>query len=329
MDSIRTWIGAYLYYPEPWEEFLVHGVKPFVEIVFEKKLVEQFFFIRYWERGPHIRLRFKGNKNRLEKEVKNTLEIFFTKYFEDHPSKRKKSKLYKKLPAKQQWFPNHSIQHIEYKPEIARYGGPAGVLIAEEQFEASSRAVLSILEESEAWNYEQALGYAIQLHLSFAFAMSMDLMQAKQFYSHIFQDWFVRSYRLRKDISEEGLTKYRDSTLKAFEEIFNNQKSTLISYHKALWRALEKNIEFEQNWLNNWLNEMTIISNKLKKAQKEHKLIFLKRFVPNSKINVSETNQILWAILGSYVHMTNNRLGILNRDEAYLGYLIKRSLQNI
>ncbi|MFP5247245.1 MAG: lantibiotic dehydratase C-terminal domain-containing protein, partial [Thermoanaerobaculia bacterium] len=31
-------------------------------------------------------------------------------------------------------------------------------------------------------------------------------------------------------------------------------------------------------------------------------------------------------ILVSYLHMTNNRLGVANRDEAYLAYLIARSL---
>ena len=35
-----------------------------------------------------------------------------------------------------------------------------------------------------------------------------------------------------------------------------------------------------------------------------------------------KANQERWAIYDSYVHMTNNRLGILNRDEAYLAYIM-------
>ena len=34
----------------------------------------------------------------------------------------------------------------------------------------------------------------------------------------------------------------------------------------------------------------------------------------------------LWPILESYTHMTNNRLGVLNRDEAFLGYLIENTM---
>ena len=41
---------------------------------------------------------------------------------------------------------------------------------------------------------------------------------------------------------------------------------------------------------------------------------------------ISPEQQQRWAIYDSYIHMTNNRLGILNRDEGYLGYLIKEGL---
>jgi hypothetical protein len=102
---------------------------------------------------------------------------------------------------------------------------------------------------------------------------------------------------------------------------------TSASYHKTLWDAFENGIEFEQDWLNNWLKEMIIIGNELKTVRKKQELVFPEHYKPNFEINFSEENQKLWYILESYVHMTNNRLGILNRDEAYLGYLIKKSLE--
>jgi len=36
-----------------------------------------------------------------------------------------------------------------------------------------------------------------------------------------------------------------------------------------------------------------------------------------------------WSIYADYLHLTNNRLGILNRDEPFLSYLITRSLKNM
>lgn len=35
----------------------------------------------------------------------------------------------------------------------------------------------------------------------------------------------------------------------------------------------------------------------------------------------------LWYIYESLIHMTNNRLGITNSDEAYLAYLIYKTIQ--
>jgi len=327
--SIKTWLAAHLYYAEPWEEFLINAVKPYVDTVLEKKLAEQFFFVRYWERGPHIRLRFKGKKHILDQKTKPQLESFFLNYFKKNSSRRNEPERTRKLTEEQSWFPNNSLQFIPYEPEVERYGGPVGILISEKQFEVSSRAVLSIIKESNNWDYDRALGAAIQLHLSFAFSLGMDLTETTQFYSHIFKIWFSHAYGAEPNISAEESKKSQDLALKAFDENFSRQKSILIPYHEKLLNAFEDNTEFEQAWLNSWLQEMTIVGNELRDAQKKRQLIIPDWFNPSPEINVPEANQKLWPILESYVHMTNNRLGILNRDEAYLGYLIKRSLEHL
>src|SRR5438874_11952323 len=54
-----TWRSYHLFRAEPWEEFLCTGVRPLVDELADAGLTEGFFFIRYWERGPHIRLRLK------------------------------------------------------------------------------------------------------------------------------------------------------------------------------------------------------------------------------------------------------------------------------
>lgn len=325
-DSTQAWLAAYLFYPDPWERFLLQAVKPFVEKVIEKRLAEQFFFIRYWERGPHIRLRFKGERALLESTLKPELKEFFERYFAENPIPRTDPPWTEELPAEPRWFPNHSVQFIDYEPEIDRYGGPAGILIAEKQFEVSSRVVLAIIAERDPWDYDRALGAAIQLHLGFAWALGMSLTETTQFYSKIFKDWFSRAYAWEPDISAEALQERRRLTLKAFEEKFAAQKSTLVSYFKTLWNAFDRAAEFEQAWLNDWLDKMSVIGEQLRAAQKDRRLLFPQELTPDRAIPILEAQQRLWYILGSYVHMTNNRLGILNRDEAYLGYLIKSGL---
>ena len=327
----QTWLAAYLYYAEPWEDFLTKAVKPFVEAVFARKQAEQFFFIRYWERGPHIRLRFKGDPQQLQQAVQPELAAYFSHYFEEHPSTRVEPESMEALPESHRWFPNNSIQYIAYEPEVERYGGPAGIGIAERQFEASSRAILSILAESEDWNYDRALGAAIQLHLGFSYALGMSLQEAIYFYTFYSEVWLPAGERwmtlaYRSDGFLEDTERPQKTMRQAFEETFVEQRAALIPYHKILWEAFHQGVSFEQDWLNDWIVQMKRVAAALKQAQQQGHLSIPAEFTINPQLAVPEASQRLWSILGSYVHMINNRLGVLNRDEGYLGYLIKESL---
>lgn len=326
-NTSKTWLAAYLYHAEPWEQFLLKIMKPFVDDVIKKALAEQFFFIRFWERGPHIRLRFKGDTDTLQNQIKPQLENYFLSYFKEHPSVRQDPDDMNKWPVDQQWLPNDSVQYIEYDPEVERYGGPYAILTAEKQFEASSRTVLAVIEESDSWDYDRALGAAIQLHLGFTFALGMNLAEAVEFYSRIARHWFASAYGYTAGISPEELKKRQEITMKAFEENFERQKTTLVTFHQTLWSALTEGMEFEQEWLNLWIRRMRAIADELKDIQQQNKLVIPQWFQPEPDKKTPVDQQYWWPVLESYIHMTNNRLGILNRDEAYLGYLIKESLK--
>lgn len=328
-ESQPQWLAAYLYYAEPWDELLINAVRPFVNEMMHSKLADQFFFIRYWEMGPHIRLRFKGFPEKLNHEIRPRLIKHFENYYNSNPSQRIDPEWTRNLPLDQKWFPNNSIQFIDYEPEVERYGGPHGILIAEEQFELSSRVILNVLNESKAWDYQRALGAAIQLHLAFASAFNMTSAEAADFYSDIFKGWFASAYGYSPDLSEDEIKQRQETTLKAFDEQFTSQKDMLTHFHRMIWDALNQEIEFEQEWMNQWLAGMKTLAGTLSIIQTEGKLLFPDWSKPNPKLTTHPDRQKIWSIIGSYVHMTNNRLGILNRDEAFLGYIIKECLSNI
>lgn len=322
----KTWLSAYLFYTGNWEHFLVDQVKPFVDEMIANKYVEEFFFIRYWEKGPHIRLRLKGRSEVLENIVQRALEKYFNDFFLKNPSHRDEQDWQKDLPEDVRAYPNNSIQFIPYEPEYERYGGMGGMPIGEEQFEASSLAVLSIFSENADWDYDKAMGAAIQMHLSFAQALGMDLKEAAHFYSGIFQAWLYMTYDWN-DLSKEEHMRKRKIVLDAFEDQFAKQHAVLVPYHLSVWEALESGEEFEEHWLNKWIEDVKMTGKKMTAAQKNGELTFPEDSLITNTWDVSMEKRQLYFIYGSYVHMTNNRLGILNRDEAFLGYLIKRSLE--
>ncbi len=320
------WLAAYLFYNGNWEDFLKKAVNPFVNSIIEKKWADQYFFIRYWENGPHIRLRFKGKQEILINKVKPELDQYFTSYFKKNLSEREDPEWVKHLAEKDKWFPDNTIQYIKYEPEIDRYGGPIAIEIAEKQFQASSNAVFDIISQTNNWSYERALGAAIQLHLGFSYAMGMTLDEMKHFYTFIFSAWLPRAYNYNVNNNLEQNQAQQKIVLEAFEKTFIKQQEMLVPYHQTVWEAFHDNIEFEDEWLNTWLTEIKKIKQELKNVVENKQIKFQSYFTPNPVISVDINQQKFWSIYESYVHMTNNRLGVLNQDEAYLGFLINRSL---
>lgn len=328
--STKTWLSAYLYYNEPWENLLQEALIPFVEQSLKANEVEQYFFIRYWEKGPHIRLRFYGNATYLQNELKPRLMAYFSAYFSEKPSVRENQELIDKLPDEHKWFENNSIQFIDYEPETERYGGEEALLVAERQFQVSSDVVLAAISESSNWNYERALGVAIQMHLAFGFALGMNAVEMAEFYSYIFKGWLPMAYNAYDEtLTKEQHLEKQNEVVVLFAQQFNSQKNVLVPYHEAILEALSDGDEFEEEWLNKWISSMQQIYVDLLALAKEDRITYPDRYLLNGQYKTDADRVKLWGIYASYVHMTNNRLGIQNRDEGFLGYLIMKSLENI
>jgi len=326
-NAPKQWLAAYLYYAEPWEAFLTKGVMPFVQQVLDAGWAQQWFYIRYWEQGPHIRLRFYGTPAQME-PIKPALEKHFNAYYKQHPSEREESEWVKNLPPERQWFPNNSIQYIEYEPETDRYGGPVGLLISERHFQDSSVAIMGVTAESDEWDYTRALGAAIQMHLGFAYGTGMNRHEATRFFVRTFQGWLPRAYYFwEKDVPQEEYQRRRTETLKAFDENWQKQKGTILPYVKMVWEALEQDQEFEQTWLNDWVQGVARTTAQLAAEQEKGTIIWPPYKMQNEEPEpqIAPERQERWKIYDSYIHMINNRLGVQNRDEGYLGYLIKES----
>lgn len=327
----ETWLAAYLYYEQPWEEFLFSGLLPFVETAFAKGFAKQFFFIRYWERGPHIRLRIKGSSSILTSELKPLLIQHFTSFFSQFPSTRIIPEAVDTKDESMPWFPNNTIQFIPYEPETERYAGETGLAISEEQFQASSKAVLSVIKKSKEWDYTKALGAAIQLHLSFASSMGMQSEEAAGFFHKVFFNWLPSAYSGfgRKNLSIKEIKNREATTLEAFDKTYEEQKEILLPFINTVWEGLQEEAEFEEEWLNTWIKELKEIKEALLVAKENRLLTIPQWFHYLESSNFTKDQQALWFLYDSYIHMTNNRLGIQNRDEGFLGYLLYKSFKTL
>ncbi|MFK7809747.1 MAG: thiopeptide-type bacteriocin biosynthesis protein [Saprospiraceae bacterium] len=331
-DNPSSWLAAHLYYNEPWERLLIESVLPFAEIIKQTGIAESWFFIRYWDRGPHIRLRFKATPTVIEQMLRSNTEEHFLNYFQSVPSFRTDPPYPAGIPESYKWLPNNSVCFEAYFPEYQRYGGEAGVGIAEEQFALSSKIILKYIESTgQQWSYDDSLGTAIKLHLSFLKSAGLNYKAVISFLKFYFENWLPHAIVLEPGERDATvIQKKKIETLQQFSDAYDLQKESLISFHKTLWKGLQQEEDtFVDVLLVEWIRENKLILNNLQQAEKENHLEARHEDFAYQKTKDHPFYQPLWDHYADYMHMTNNRLGVQNKDEGYLGYLMLSAMEEL
>jgi thiopeptide-type bacteriocin biosynthesis protein len=330
--SHDTWLSIHLFYNEPWEDFLQKAIEPYVNTAVQTGIAQQYFFIRYWEKGPHVRLRLKGDLEMINSILKPNLEEHFNHYFESKPSRRIEPNYPPGFSENLKWYPNNTLRYSDYEPEFGRYGGPVGVALCEKQFFISSQTVLEFIKlKGKTWSYDDAMGIAIKLHLIFIHAAGLSIDAAISFFDFYAKNWLPYTFKnLQQEITEEDFEVQSTLSIRAFEESFESQKASLISFHSILWNTMEEGDSFDEEILNKWLNENKLILNDLFLNEKEEGLSSrTAKYDYQVKPTQYPEKELIWSILVDCIHMTNNRLGIFNRDESYLSFMMMRCLEEI
>lgn len=326
-----AWLSAHLFYTEPINVFLAKAIKPYLDTVIQSGIAERMFFIRYFERGKHIRLRFEGEDYVLNHILKPNMIEHFEAYFSMYPSERSDPSFHPDAPASQLWLPNNSLHFIDYEPELERYGGQYSLSICERLFHSSSTCVLASMTGAwqPTWSYQQAMGVAIKLHLAMVHAFGFDIEDAADFFTEVHAHWLpfaVARERATQTQYEVQLRMMADN----YEQGFQEQKEGMLSYHAAFWEALIEEKEFEETYIDNWILECRRIGLEFRLAEAQG-MIQPRPDVYRLKMQTEKGKELvdMWSFYADFVHLTNNRLGIDNEDESYLAYLIMRSLEEM
>lgn len=309
----RTWLSGHFFCATDPTPLLLNGLFSWVDTLREQGVIEQFFFIRYFEGGPHLRLRLLGQPDRLVAEAVPFLEKEAAAYFAQRPSERSPT-------APPDWFPNDSVVWIAYEPETERYGGPVAIQWAERQFQASSEASRGAIASAE-WTYSRSLGVGLQLHTAYSCYLLDTPAERANFWNAVAANW--SAYPLLTSNSAQGTNRIDPQALidlhTKFEQLFLKQKAVLEPFFDDLWAMLITQSDFDEPWYRAWLSGLRQHRLDLDALAQAGQLKVPTQLNPTASVG----RQYL---LHSYVHMTNNRLGISNYDEGYLGYLMQRLL---
>jgi thiopeptide-type bacteriocin biosynthesis protein len=139
------------------DRLLTDTVRPLVDRALAERLADRWFFIRYADPQPHVRVRFHGDDRRLAAELLPALATLLGPLVDDGRIAR--------------W------QVDTYVREVERYGGDAAIDLAEEIFCIDSACVMSILsstpgDEGLEWRWRLGLCGVDLLLDSLGFSLS-------------------------------------------------------------------------------------------------------------------------------------------------------------
>ncbi|MEU7748607.1 lantibiotic dehydratase C-terminal domain-containing protein [Nonomuraea sp. NPDC049158] len=167
---VPGWISAHLFHAGSLDSLIAQMIAPL-----EGELREElagFFFLRYWEGGPHVRLRVKPQGGADTGRIRRLIRQRADTYFAEHPSVRGfASADYQALAARlahaerradhdDRLYPNDAVEFIGYLPEHHVYGEGACIAAVEEHFTDSSRLACEILAAGPDQGRRAAIGLA-------------------------------------------------------------------------------------------------------------------------------------------------------------------------
>ncbi|MGD8778118.1 MAG: thiopeptide-type bacteriocin biosynthesis protein [Ignavibacteria bacterium] len=308
-ESIHIFFKGDIYSYE-CDKIILELASPFIKTCFENKWIERYFFIRYSELGTHIRLRFFGKPENLNGEFKRCCNEFV---INNLPEELIEFPIKKTLLNKDQKPEKESTPYlwIPYEPEVDRYGGEEAVKAAEDFFFYSSNTVIELLNKIKEGDKSSRLGFGLILFVVTIYSFFKELGNAKSFLKS-----YSEGYLKVRAREESEFKSWQDS----FDKGFEKQSSKLIKYVSTIWEALETDSELGDPF-DKFTSHCLEIKSAIKKLAGENKIIRYSK-------HINGVNNTLNNIVPSYIHMTNNRLGVSIPEESYLAHIILLAFNN-
>ncbi len=185
-----TWTG--LHCRVSWttadvDTFLTTNLGPLLAADVAAGHIGGWYFLRYWETGPHLRVRVRGASatyvtdlaERVAKLIANADHRLLDHDHEEY---------YASIGAPDvSWLPHGDVREVPYEPEIARYGGLDALPVSEELFCRSTEVALAVLPATRTTSAK--LSAAFGLAMATATALGFDRPGAAAWLRSLAASW--------------------------------------------------------------------------------------------------------------------------------------------
>ncbi|WP_165521730.1 thiopeptide-type bacteriocin biosynthesis protein [Micromonospora zingiberis] len=328
------WLSVHVFYASNANPMLVEGVRPLVDELRDEGLISRYFFIKYWMEGPHVRLRVLPAPGVDPELVRARVDEAIAAFLRRRPAlyevdSEGLGELYKQMflaeYGQQRWdaeygptgvMPmreNNSAHHIPYEREYGRYGGPAGIELAEWHFEHSSDVVLDLLATTNVHVRPVLLGLSAQLSMMMCAVFLDDDRQIAEFLDEYRRFWEISYSEPSDDYHASFDTSYR-----RMDVALRDRLAAIRAAARGPAPARATGVE------DRWAAHCRELRDRVVTAAGQGNLLF-QRGDAEPRV-VDDLDAVVPILLSSYLHMTNNRLGVSILDEIYLSYLMRTAL---
>ncbi|MET9551449.1 lantibiotic dehydratase C-terminal domain-containing protein [Streptomyces sp. NPDC006645] len=331
-----NWQATHVFYAANPRPFLLQCVRPLVAELEAEGLVDNYFFMNYWLEGPHIRLRLKpvsesvapAVRARTEQAVdtflaerpalyevdSGFLNDFYNTLFEiEFPGSERGH--YMDDQGRMNLRPNNSRSAEPYEPEYGKYGGPAGIELAEWHFRHSSDLVIEALRTKNLHLRTVLLGTSAQLMMVMSGTFLPGDRELTEYLESYYQFWH---------------TAFPGTGFIGTDEYDKNYAAMApgLTSHFARVRAAVGAGEPGRlpGFLAGWAEHCAELNERARKLALDGDLVF-RSWDGERDERVTDPAVALPLLLSPYMHMTNNRLHVTIRDEAYLSHVLGRTLR--
>lgn len=176
------WVSAHLFSQGNLDRVLTGLVDPLLDELREQRLANRGFFLRYWDGGPHVRLRVLPSCQEAAPVVRGLIEQRATAYFAHSPAPDVLSQeeylhsareigAWEGVRPTERMYANNSVHFLPYVPEQHRYGQGATLQLVEEHFSTSSELALDLLRGEDGTDKREL---AALCHLLLAWFLGAD-----------------------------------------------------------------------------------------------------------------------------------------------------------
>jgi hypothetical protein len=320
MDDQQPWVSAHLFHYGDLDALVTAVVAPLVAELTGSGAIEGHFFLRYWEGGPHVRLRLRPANRDLAGPVRDLVRARATEYLASHSSTpRLAPESYRALAEKlgraerrdeyeTGLRPNDSVQFIAYRPEYAAYGDDACLAAVEQHFTESSTIALGLLRSGRS--REQRAASALAALTTTVAVCAPELPEAA-----------VRVRGARALVHPAG----------ADERAYQQRCHALRRQVAQLWGYASQTGAADHGQLGHWVRSVRRLRDRLESLRAAGRcappdpgspMAFLAAALPAGQHPVC-------LILLRCAHLLHNRLGLLAGDEARVAFLVARALSDL